>query len=152
LSQALAADLGELQGYIDDMNLVDFAVRITGDGTEAVTRVVIDSEDGQGRQWTTVGVSSNIIDASFDALIDAIAGSWSAVRAPVPDGLEAWRPDGRARRPRPLPYVAMAAPPAAEGVPVPPVRLQPRVGLGRAARVAHSTPRRDTVLTLPYIL
>jgi 2-isopropylmalate synthase len=84
LSQALAADLGELQGYIDDMNLVDFAVRITGDGTEAVTRVVIDSEDGQGRQWTTVGVSSNIIDASFDALIDAIAWKLVRDRAPVP--------------------------------------------------------------------
>jgi 2-isopropylmalate synthase len=66
------------------MRLTDFAVRIVGSGTEAVTRVVIDSEDGQGRQWTTVGVSANIIDASFDALVDAIA--WKLVRdgAPVP--------------------------------------------------------------------
>jgi 2-isopropylmalate synthase len=84
LAQALRADLGALQGYIDDMRLTDFAVRIVGSGTEAVTRVVIDSEDGQGRQWTTVGVSANIIDASFDALVDAIA--WKLVRdgAPVP--------------------------------------------------------------------
>ncbi|TNC50456.1 citramalate synthase [Rubellimicrobium rubrum] len=84
LSRALAADLGELQAYIDDLRLTDFAVRITDGGTEAVTRVVIDSEDGQGRQWTTVGVSANIIDASFDALVDAI--TWKLVRdgAPVP--------------------------------------------------------------------
>ena len=87
LSKALAADLGVLQAFIDDMRLSDFAVRITGNGTEAVTRVVIDSEDGQGRTWTTVGVSANIIDASFDALVDAI--TWKLVRddAPVP----AWR-------------------------------------------------------------
>ncbi len=84
LSKALAADLGVLQAYTRDLRLVDFAVRITGNGTDAVTRVVIDSEDGQGRQWTTVGVSANIIDASFDALIDAI--TWKLVRdgAPVP--------------------------------------------------------------------
>ncbi|WP_210526806.1 citramalate synthase [Rubellimicrobium arenae] len=84
LSRALAADLGVLQDYIDDLRLADFAVRIVGSGTEAVTRVVIDSEDGQGRQWTTVGVSGNIIDASFDALVDAI--TWKLVRdgAPVP--------------------------------------------------------------------
>ena len=84
LSKALAADLGVLQAFIDDMRLSDFAVRITGNGTEAVTRVVIDSEDGQGRTWTTVGVSANIIDASFDALVDAI--TWKLVRdgAPVP--------------------------------------------------------------------
>ncbi|TNC68032.1 citramalate synthase [Rubellimicrobium roseum] len=84
LSKALAADLGILQDFIADMRLADFAVRIVGSGTEAVTRVVIDSEDGQGRQWTTVGVSGNIIDASFDALVDAI--TWKLVRdgAPVP--------------------------------------------------------------------
>ena len=66
------------------MRLVDFAVRITGNGTDAVTRVVIDSEDGDGRAWTTVGVSANIIDASFDALVDAI--TWKLVRdgAPTP--------------------------------------------------------------------
>ena len=84
LSKALAADLGELQDFIADMRLADFAVRIVGSGTEAVTRVVIDSEDERGRQWTTVGVSGNIIDASFDALIDAI--TWKLVQddAPVP--------------------------------------------------------------------
>jgi 2-isopropylmalate synthase len=84
LSQALRADLGPLQRHIDDMRLTDFAVRIVGTGTEAVTRVVIDSEDGQGRQWTTVGVSANIIDASFEALVDAIAWKLCRDAAPVP--------------------------------------------------------------------
>ena len=72
LSKALAKDLGPYQGAIDDMRLVDFKVRITQGGTEAVTRVVIDSEDGQGRRWSTVGVSANIVDASFEALLDAM--------------------------------------------------------------------------------
>ncbi len=78
LSKALAKDLGQYQSYIEDMKLVDFKVRITNGGTEAVTRVIIDSEDGQGRRWATVGVSANIVDASFDALIDAI--TWKLVR------------------------------------------------------------------------
>jgi 2-isopropylmalate synthase len=84
LSRALAADLGELQVHIADMRLSDFAVRIVGSGTEAVTRVIIDYEDAQGRQWTTVGVSANIIDASFDALIDGIAWKLCRDDAPVP--------------------------------------------------------------------
>lgn len=78
LSRALAKDLGPYQKIIDDMQLVDFKVRITNGGTEAVTRVIIDSEDGQGRRWSTVGVSANLVDASFDALIDAI--NWKLIR------------------------------------------------------------------------
>jgi len=78
LSNALAMDLGTYQDRISDWRLVDFKVRITQGGTEAVTRVIIDSEDGQGRRWSTVGVSSNIVDASFEALIDAI--TWKLVR------------------------------------------------------------------------
>ncbi|MFP1644862.1 citramalate synthase [Pontitalea aquivivens] len=72
LAKALAKDLGPYQACIDDMKLVDFRVRITQGGTEAVTRVIIDSEDGQGRRWSTVGVSPNIVDASFEALLDAM--------------------------------------------------------------------------------
>ncbi|ERL98121.1 2-isopropylmalate synthase/homocitrate synthase family protein [Rhodobacteraceae bacterium HIMB11] len=72
LAKALAKDLGQYQDMIADMRLVDFKVRITQGGTEAVTRVVIDSEDGQGRRWATVGVSPNIVDASFEALIEAM--------------------------------------------------------------------------------
>lgn len=72
LSRALAKDLGPYQSAIDDIRLVDFKVRITQGGTEAVTRVIIDSEDGEGRRWSTVGVSANIVDASFEALLDAV--------------------------------------------------------------------------------
>ena len=78
LARALAKDLGPYQAIIDDMRLVDFKVRITQGGTEAVTRVIIDSADGQGRRWSTVGVSANIVDASFEALLDAI--EWKLVR------------------------------------------------------------------------
>ena len=82
LAKALGKDLGPYQACIDDLKLVDFKVRITQGGTEAVTRVIIDSEDGQGRRWSTVGVSPNIVDASFEALLDAI--NWKLLR----DGLE----------------------------------------------------------------
>ena len=78
LAKALVKDLGQYQRFIDDMRLVDFKVRITQGGTEAVTRVVIDSEDSAGRRWATVGVSANIVDASFDALIDAM--NWKILR------------------------------------------------------------------------
>jgi 2-isopropylmalate synthase len=78
LARALAKDLGPYQASIDDLRLVDFKVRITQGGTDAVTRVIIDSEDGQGRRWSTVGVSANIVDASFTALLDAI--TWKLIR------------------------------------------------------------------------
>ncbi len=78
LSKALAKDLGQYSAVLEDMRLVDFKVRITQGGTEAVTRVIIDSEDGKGRRWSTVGVSPNIVDASFEALLDAIR--WKLIR------------------------------------------------------------------------
>ncbi len=57
-----------------DMRLADYKVRILTPqaGTGAVTRVMIESADKDGRRWTTVGVSPNIIDASFNALHDGI--------------------------------------------------------------------------------
>ncbi|SLN13780.1 citramalate synthase [Roseisalinus antarcticus] len=82
LSVALSKDLGPYQSYIADWKLVDFKVRITNGGTEAVTRVIIDHQDGQGRRWSTVGVSANIVDASFDALVDAIR--WKLLRDGAP--------------------------------------------------------------------
>jgi 2-isopropylmalate synthase len=78
LAKALAKDLGPYQDIINDMRLVDFKVRITQGGTEAVTRVVIASPDAKGRRWATVGVSPNIVDASFEALLDAI--NWKVNR------------------------------------------------------------------------
>lgn len=77
LWHALAKDLGPYQATIDQMRLTDFRVRITGAGVDAVTRVTIDSADDQGRNWSTVGVSPNLVDASFEALIDAI--NWKLI-------------------------------------------------------------------------
>ncbi len=72
LSRALFKDLGPYQQAIDALRLVDFKVRILNGGTEAVTRVLIDSTDAAGGLFSTVGVSANIVDASFQALEDAI--------------------------------------------------------------------------------
>jgi 2-isopropylmalate synthase len=78
LSKALSKDLGAYTAILKDMRLVDFKVRITQGGTEAVTRVIIDSADSAGRRWSTVGVSPNIVDASFEALLDAI--NWKLIQ------------------------------------------------------------------------
>ncbi len=77
LRKALAPSYPELA----DIRLVDYKVRILNskDGTRAVTRVMIESADADGQRWTTVGVSTNIIDASFNALHDAI--TWKLFRA-----------------------------------------------------------------------
>jgi 2-isopropylmalate synthase len=72
LDAALRADLGKYSGLLADLRLVDYKVRILTSGTEAVTRVMVESIDGQGRRWSTVGVSANIVDASFEALADSI--------------------------------------------------------------------------------
>jgi 2-isopropylmalate synthase len=72
LDLALRKDLGKYQRYIDGLKLTDYRVRILNAGTSAVTRVLIESEDEAGERWSTVGVSPNIIDASFQALMDSI--------------------------------------------------------------------------------
>ncbi len=72
LDRALRKDLGKYQAEIDSLELVDFKVRILNGGTEAITRVLIESTDETGERWWTVGVSHNIIDASFQALIDSL--------------------------------------------------------------------------------
>lgn len=72
LDIALRKDLGKYQSEIVDLELADFKVRILNGGTEAITRVLIRSHDGTGARWWTVGVSENIIDASFQALMDSI--------------------------------------------------------------------------------
>ncbi|HYM31406.1 MAG TPA: citramalate synthase [Candidatus Cybelea sp.] len=72
LDNALRKDLGKYSSYLADLRLVDFKVRILTGGTEAVTRVLIESADAQGNRWFTVGVSPNIVDASFQALYDSI--------------------------------------------------------------------------------
>ncbi|MGH8635548.1 MAG: citramalate synthase [Burkholderiales bacterium] len=72
LDVALRKDLGKYQKYIAGLKLTDYRVRILNAGTEAVTRVLIESEDETGEHWATIGVSPNIIDASFQALMDSI--------------------------------------------------------------------------------
>src|SRR6476660_9921401 len=82
LDVALRKDLGKYQGYINGLELTDYRVRILNGGTEAVTRVLIESQDESGERWTTVGVSPNIIDASFQALMDSIV--YKLVRSGAP--------------------------------------------------------------------
>jgi 2-isopropylmalate synthase len=72
LDLALRKDLGKYQKYIDDIELQDFRVRVFQGGTDAVTRVLVEFGDSKGESWSTVGVSANLIDASFQALLDAI--------------------------------------------------------------------------------
>ncbi|WP_347263296.1 citramalate synthase [Nitrobacter sp.] len=72
LDLALRKDLGKYQKYIDGLKLIDYRVRILNGGTGAVTRVLLESEDEEGERWTTIGVSPNIIDASFQALMDSV--------------------------------------------------------------------------------
>ncbi|MEO1987620.1 MAG: citramalate synthase [Martelella sp.] len=72
LDKAFRKDLGKFQGEIADLKLADYKVRILNGGTEAITRVLIESVDDDGVRWWTVGVSENIIDASFQALMDSI--------------------------------------------------------------------------------
>ncbi len=72
LDHALRKDLGRYSSYLQDLRLVDYKVRILTGGTEAVTRVMIESADSAGNRWSTVGVSENIMDASFEALSDSI--------------------------------------------------------------------------------
>jgi 2-isopropylmalate synthase len=72
LDLALRKDLGKYQSFITGLQLTDYRVRILNGGTQAVTRVLIESCDETADHWTTVGVSPNIIDASFQALMDSI--------------------------------------------------------------------------------
>jgi len=74
LDHALRQALAPTYPSLEQMELVDYKVRILSpeSGTAAVTRVIIESADEEGRLWQTIGVSGNIIDASYNALYDAI--------------------------------------------------------------------------------
>jgi 2-isopropylmalate synthase len=73
LDGALRKDLGRYQNIIKDVELVDYKVRILTGGTEAITRVLVESHDkSTGARWITIGVSPNIVDASFEALLDSL--------------------------------------------------------------------------------
>ncbi len=83
LDAALRIDLGKYSSYLADLRLVDYKVRILTSGTEAVTRVTVESADGKGNRWSTVGVSANIVDASFEALADSIIYKLYRDKAPA---------------------------------------------------------------------
>ncbi|MCC7428946.1 MAG: citramalate synthase [Alphaproteobacteria bacterium] len=85
LDAALRSALQPFYPELADLHLIDYKVRILTpqDATAATTRVMIESEDGQGTRWSTVGVSGNIIEASFAALADAYV--WKLLR----DGAQA---------------------------------------------------------------
>ena len=69
--------------YFSDLKLLDYKVRILNTGTEATTRVLIESTDKTGISWFTVGVSPNIIEASFKALIDSLDYKLYKEKAPA---------------------------------------------------------------------
>jgi 2-isopropylmalate synthase len=73
LDTALRDAIGEIHPHLKDIDLVNFKVRILDEshGTDAVTRVLIDSSDGQ-RVWGSIGVSENVIAASWEALVDSL--------------------------------------------------------------------------------
>ena len=73
LDRALRAALAGRYPALDRLHLTDYKVRVldTQKGTGAITRVLLDSTDGE-ESWTTIGVSENIIEASWQALADSI--------------------------------------------------------------------------------
>jgi 2-isopropylmalate synthase len=73
LDAALRKAIGASYPELAHLHLTDYKVRVldTAKGTGAITRVLIDSTDGE-RMWTTIGVSENIIEASWEALADSV--------------------------------------------------------------------------------
>ncbi len=73
LDAALRSAIGSAYPELEGLHLTDFKVRVidTGAGTGAVTRVLIDTSDAD-ETWTTIGVSENIIEASWQALLDSV--------------------------------------------------------------------------------
>jgi 2-isopropylmalate synthase len=98
LDAALRDAIGELHPHLREIELVNFKVRILDEtkGTDAVTRVLIDASDGHDT-WGTIGVSENVIAASWDALVDSLEYGMQPGRQPAaaPDAPAAG-PSGRA--------------------------------------------------------
>ncbi len=72
LYHALTKDFGMYHDVIKNIQLEDFKVRIIGTTTAAKTRVLIDFKDNNNHRWSTVGVSDDIVQASFQAILDSI--------------------------------------------------------------------------------
>ena len=96
LDAALRDAIGELHPHLRDIELVNFKVRILDEshGTGAVTRVLIDAADGH-EVWGTIGVSENVIEASWDALVDSIEYGMQPGRRPAAEDEEARRSPDR---------------------------------------------------------
>ena len=86
LDNAIRSNFNKVEkyyNYFSDLKLLDYKVRILNTGTEAITRVLIESTDKTGVSWFTVGVSPNIIEASFKALIDSLDYKLYKEKAPA---------------------------------------------------------------------
>jgi 2-isopropylmalate synthase len=97
LDAALRDAIGELHPHLREIELVNFKVRILDEtkGTDAVTRVLIDASDGHDT-WGTIGVSENVIAASWDALVDSLEYGMQPGRQPAAPEAPAAGPPGRA--------------------------------------------------------
>ena len=87
LDRALREAIGEIHPHLRDIELVNFKVRILDEdkGTGAVTRVLIDASDGR-RVWGAIGVSENLIAASWDALVDSLESGMQPTAQPATAG------------------------------------------------------------------
>ena len=86
LDNAIRSNFNKVEkyyNYFSDLKLLDYKVRILNTGTEATTRVLIESTDKSGISWFTIGVSPNIIEASFKALIDSLEYKLYKEKAPA---------------------------------------------------------------------
>jgi 2-isopropylmalate synthase len=101
LDRALREAITELHPHLAEIELVNYKVRILDEhhGTDAVTRVLLDSSDGQA-SWGSIGVSENIIEASWEALVDSLEYAFQPRRPPVSTQPS---PQSEAREPAPVP-------------------------------------------------
>jgi 2-isopropylmalate synthase len=85
LDRALREALSAIHPHLADIDLVNFKVRILDEtkGTDAVTRVLLDASDGE-RVWGSIGVSENVIESSWEALVDSLQYGMELSRAPRP--------------------------------------------------------------------
>ena len=100
LDLALRKDLGVYQKHIENLELLDYRVRVFRGGAATVMRVLIEFGDRQGNTWWTVGASGNILDASFQALVDTINYRLFKLGAPGDQGSRSHSKGSPKPRPR----------------------------------------------------
>jgi 2-isopropylmalate synthase len=84
LDKALREAIAEIYPHLKDIDLVNFKVRILDEskGTGAITRVLLDASDGTD-VWGSIGVSENIIEASWEALVDSLERGMQETKSSV---------------------------------------------------------------------